>query len=365
VSSVIAAASPDASSRPGIAPPATFTYLSGQYDNLGDALLRRAFAHALGADRRWHVYLGAAPDDYVAALELPRDARTYRSLPRWLAAASVGMLRRGRSRFLANPGEISSSLTEFALGGASAWLLMLGRLVGNPGFRLGVGARDRARPASLGHELAVRLARVNAWRDETSRNLYGRGDVCPDWAFALSPEGAEHERRNLALAYRTDRPLPSDAVLHAVIEWSRERGLEPIAVSQTLRDRAGTALLAQRLGVAHAGTEADDLTTLEREVRGIYQRSALVLGNRIHALIVGAVDGAAPAIVIGHPDVKIARTMRPAGLCLEDGVTADAPDAVGPYLESVYAHADDDRRAVGAAGAALRCWAEAAGKTVA
>ncbi|MCR2825898.1 polysaccharide pyruvyl transferase family protein [Microbacterium sp. zg.Y909] len=333
--------------------------MSGQYDNLGDALLRRAFVHALSADYRWHVYVGDAPADYLAALQLPPDAALYRSFSRWLLIASLRMLRPRRARFLSNPGEISSSRTEFGLGVASAWLLLLGRLVGNPGFRVGLGARDRVLPASVGHEVAARLARRNTWRDEESRRMYGRGEVSPDWAFSLSPRPPDEERRYVALVYRADWPLPSDEVLQSVVSWSRRHGLEPVAVSQALRDHEGTAALAQRLGLRHVGTDTRSLTVLERQVRALYSAAAVVVGNRVHGLIVGAVDGAAPAIVIGHPDVKLARTLRAAGLCAHDGVTVDAPHAVGPYLDLVHAQRTADGAAVLRADAALRRLANA------
>ncbi|GAA5205011.1 polysaccharide pyruvyl transferase family protein [Microbacterium kyungheense] len=297
-------------------PRSVYTILTGQYDNLGDSILRRAMVSQLARLGDWHVFIGRAPEDYVAALDLNDRTRVYRSRFRWLIAATRGMARRSSAVFVANPGEISSSWHEFLIGLTAVWLLAIGRFRANPGIRVGIGARDRQRPLSLGHELACRLARINIWRDQQSRDLFGRGHVAPDWAFALPASNAGEPRSFVALCYRADKPLPSPTALGAVQAWAADRGYQLVVVSQVRRDVEANRRLASSLGALHVGGTDRPLEQLEQDVRAMYARSVIVLGNRVHGLILGMVEGAAPGALLGHADMKTGRTLRAAGFDL-------------------------------------------------
>lgn len=337
------------------------TYLTGQYDNLGDALLRRAMVDALAGVGPLHVYVGAAPADYVAALRLPASSHVYRSRLRWIAATAAHMVRPGRSVFLGNPGEISSSRTELALGTVSAALMTLGRLSGNPGYRTGVGARDRRRPWSLGHEWAHRVATRRVWRDDVSRAMYGDGIVAPDWAFALAPHDARAPRDLVVLSYRGDMPRPTATALSTVRDWSRSRHLELVVISMVGRDVDENERTAAELGIRHIHAQNGGLEEAERVTRDAFARAQIVLSNRIHVLIVGAVDGATPGAVLAHSDLKAARTMRGANVPFSSVSAGATPAELVAYLDDLSDGDDAVARAVQAAaqrvkrlGASLR-----------
>ncbi|WP_157421556.1 hypothetical protein [Agromyces sp. Leaf222] len=302
----------------------------------------------------WHVYLGDAPDDYVASLQVPHGTTLYRRFPAWFLAATVGMMRSGRSAFVSNPGEISSTRVEFLWGVVTSCLIIVGRIFGNPGYRTGIGSRDKTRPLSLGHEIATKMAAKSVWRDAASRELFGRGDVAPDWAFALSRWPASGERRYVVMSYRFDKPVPSAEVLQAVGAWAARKGKELVVVTQVARDFEANRNLAKQLDIRHIGTENASLIDVERVVRGTYAEASIVLGNRIHGLILGAVDGAIPAIILGHPDLKVGRTLRTAGLELQEGLGEIGPDDVDAYLDYIEDHRNDSEDGVQCAGERLR-----------
>ncbi|WP_160309431.1 hypothetical protein [Cellulomonas sp. FA1] len=334
-----------------------FTYLTGQYDNLGDALLRRAFISELAPVGEWHVYVGHAPSDYVGALDVPPGTVLYTSRSRWLGSAVATLCRRDRGTFFANPGEISSTPVELVLGTMGAFLAAAARAGGNPAFRLGVGARDRRRPLSLGHEVAARLVTRNVWRDAVSRDLFGRGDVAPDWAFALPARADGASRDLVVLSYRGDRPQPSDAALSTIAAWAASRRLRLAVVAQTRRDLPTSRDLAGRLGAPLLHAASGDLTEIESVARSAYARAVVVLSNRIHALIVAAVDGAAVGAVLAHPDVKIARTLAAGRLTVRPVDHEAGPDTLTSYLDEVAASRAVQAASVDEAAVALRALA--------
>lgn len=281
----------------------------------------------------WHVYVGSAPDDYVALLELPPSARIYRELRAWILTALRALLQRGRAALLLNPGEISSTRVEFLAGAVSMCLVIAARIGRNPAFRLGVGARDRRRPYSITHEVTTRLSTGVVWRDGKSRALFGRGEVAPDWAFALAPSGGMHQRGLVALSYRSDTQSLSDQALSAVQGWAEQRDLEVVVVTQVGRDYDSNAALARRLGVEHVASISRDLAETETLARFTYARCVVVLSNRIHVLILAAIEGASPSVVLTHPDIKVGRTLTTghisAGLTRDDA----SPSDIHQYLD--------------------------------
>ncbi|WP_460785015.1 hypothetical protein [Microbacterium tumbae] len=302
----------------------------------------------------WHIYIGKAPRDYVDMLELPEDVVLYRSPSRWFFRAFSGLSRNDGGAFVSNPGEISSTRTEFILGAMSAVLLGVGRLFGNPGFRVGIGARDRKRPWSLGHEIATRLAALNVWRDAASQRAYGRGALAPDWAFFLDQFTNRENRDAVALSYRSDKALPTDNDLNILVEWCNARELELIVVTQVSRDFSSNAKMARRLGVRHIAVPDGSLAEVEASVRAVYARSVLVLSNRIHVLIIAAIDGACPGAILGHDDVKIERTLAAGHLSERVLGPGSTPLQMRRFLDRLAGSAQEVAFAVEQARADLR-----------
>lgn len=343
--------------RPDGPPRRVFTYLTGQYDNLGDALLRRALVREMSRLGTWEVYVGNAGDDYVRALHLPASARVHRSRGRWLLAAGASLLRRSRAVLVVNPGEVSSTRIELLLGLVSSALLVVAKIGRNPGYRLGIGARDRRRPLSIGHEIATALATRNVWRDAVSRDLFGRGEVAPDWAFALPTHDTLGPRDLVVVTYRGDKAPPSLTALRAVRDWATARGFELVVTAQVRRDDESADEMARQLGVRHVRPSSPSLTDIEELVHDLYHRAVVVLSNRIHALIVGALDGAAPGAILAHPDVKIERTLRAGHLSVTPLPDTASTEMIHEYLDGLVASAPATARAVERAAADLRALA--------
>ncbi len=306
-------------------------FLGGQHENVGDVVLRRHLVDALSGSGEIHAFVGSAPADFVEGLQLPDSARVYRSFFRWLAAASLGAAVPRRAAFVLNAGEISCTPHDGSWHLALIPALAVGRLTGNPAVRVGVGARNRTGIWQLPLAVAGRLCRMVVWRDEVSRDLYGYGGVGPDWAFREAWDGEVTERRSVAVTWRGDRPRPSDALVRSLGSWIRSRGYEPVVVTQVQRDEAANEALAGLLGCAHVGASTHDLAERERQARETYLGCEMVISDRIHALIVAGSCGAAPVGLLAYDDVKIARTMRAAGLDLD--VRGCPPGAVTSDLD--------------------------------
>ena len=74
----------------------------GQYDNIGDIILRRQLLRWLEPMGRLHVFIGNAPAGYGESLELGPEHRTYRSFTAWyrsgLRDAARGRVRHRAAR---------------------------------------------------------------------------------------------------------------------------------------------------------------------------------------------------------------------------------------------------------------------------
>lgn len=339
-----------------------FVWLSGQDDNLGDIVLRRRMVAAIPADVDAHVFVGRATPGFLEGLELHDRWSVYPGQWTWLLAAARAALRPRSSCLVFNPGEIRSNATNGVPHLALSLIGAVGRLLGNRVVRMGIGARDKRLPWSLPISAAATVANVNVWRDQWSKDLYGVGEVGPDWAFGdeerhpHTPTG-EGERDLLALCYRWDFEPLSDTALAAVRALAQRLDLTPVVVTQARRDQAADRALAARLGAEVV--EWDETTSHPKQealVRSTYRRSRLVLSDRIHALIIGSAEGAVPVGLMEHADIKVQRTLAAAGL---NAISADVRgwdvEAIDAFLDSCAAPASARRvgRAMDGARAAV------------
>jgi hypothetical protein len=88
--------------------------------------------------------------------------------------------------------------------------------------------------------------------------------------------------------------------------------------------------------VLHPGTEPllfgeESHAEWEKKVRALHRESAIVASDRIHALIVGATEGAVPLAVSSGSTEKALRTLKPGGFDLP----ADQPAAINDYLDAM------------------------------
>lgn len=324
-----------------------FVNPSGQRENLGDSVLRRAYLDALRESGVLHVYVGEHPG-YVSGLGL-RDADiAYGSKSAFIRAVTE-LSRRSPIAFAANAGEIVTGTNAASTTAWQEFLIRRARLSGGAAIAAGVSLRPR--PARLRPLVIAQLRTLDllSWREPRSRELAGGvGDVHPDWAFALgSPKPVEGPRQRLAIALRGDRARPSPTWFDAVRAVAALHGLLPTVIVQVARDAGLARAVRDELGADLLEWHDEPHREHEERVRSLYRESAVVVSDRIHALIIGMTEGAVP-IGLATSDVgKVARTF---SAVTEVGVAMQLGDAPGETAAAI-AHVE---AALGARGALER-----------
>ncbi|TFD59107.1 polysaccharide pyruvyl transferase family protein [Cryobacterium suzukii] len=295
-----------------------FVPARGQYDNIGDILLRRQLLDWLRESGPLHIYVGEAPDGYAEGLGLTPDDVQYRSFWRWYAAA-LRSAARGQASYVFKPGEIQLTLVGMKEHLAMLPVLALVRARHGRVARVGVGSRNFAPlpRALMGPSIA--LSNVSLWRDAATAGYLGRGSIMPDLAFAAASSGADPSgtacRDVLVVSMRSDVGYPSAAWLAGVRAVAADNGLQIWCVTQVLRDDNKCGQLAADLGgqsLRWNGTGHDEQ---EQRLRALYQRAALAVSDRLHVLIGALTEGAVPAaLLVDARSDKIARHFAAAGL---------------------------------------------------
>jgi hypothetical protein len=301
-----------------------FVPARGQYDNIGDILLRRQLLDWLRPNGPLHVYLGEAPEGYAEGLGLAADDVQYRSFRAWYAAA-LRSAAHGRASYVFKPGEIQLTLIGMKEHLAMLPVLALVRARNGRVARVGVGSRNFAPlpRALMGPSIA--LSNLSLWRDAATAGYLGQGHIMPDLAFAR--DGREELRdlpdevRNvLVVSMRSDLDYPSAEWLAGVRAVAVDNGLTIWCVTQVLRDDGKCGRLAADLdgqALRWDGTGHDEQ---ERRLRNLYRRAALAVSDRLHVLVGALTEGAVPAALLvsaqsqGGPADKIARHFAAAGL---------------------------------------------------
>lgn len=309
-----------------------FGVARGQYDNIGDIVLRRQLLDWVRPAGRLHVYVGQSPAGYDDALRLqPADVR-YRSYRAWYRAA-LAAAATGRSAYVFKPGEIQLTLVGMKEHVSVLPLLTTLRLRGGRAVRAGVGSRNQAPLPRALMRPSIALSDVTLWRDPATGAYMRSGAVMPDLAFG---EGAPDtavatfgsvapDRDALVVSMRGDRPYPGAGFLAGVRRYAAEHGLTPWAVTQVRSDEERTRRLAADLGGrALAWDPATPHDLQEARLRALYRRSALALSDRLHVAIAAYTEGAVPVAALPEPSDKIDRHFVAIGVT---GLTVDAGGA--------------------------------------
>ncbi|MBN0974523.1 MULTISPECIES: polysaccharide pyruvyl transferase family protein [unclassified Gordonia (in: high G+C Gram-positive bacteria)] len=307
-----------------------FYWCSGQEDNIGDVALRRSLYHALESqsDELVHIYVGRSSDSFVESLELGEKVWLYRSKAAWLQA----LIRSEKSpTIIFDPGEMrldESLVSQLALLPFQAFSC----LRGGRSVKLGISVRTdlASSPAARGvFRVSTRLASSVVWRDVTSARSFGGGTVGCDWAFAESDpslwrEDEDGSRTIFAVCARNDRPLWSPLTVDAIADFCATHGLRPVVFVQVRRDNERAKALAGMLG-ADLVDWPEDVGHREQEatVRELMRHSVAVAGDRLHALIIGAGQGAVPIGLTDKNDSKISGHLDAIGLFGFSRVTSE------------------------------------------
>lgn len=293
-----------------------FVPATGQDDNLGDSVLRRGLLEGLRAPGvQLNVFVGSSSLDYQSGLGLRGDDRLYRPEDHWRRDV-VREVSAGRGSFVYNAGEV-----QVANGALRSNLIQLGinvagRARGHGSIQTGVGIRDVKDRWAGGRKAALRRAAIVSWRDAASRDAAGIGSVNPDWAFALGGEAADRgaQRRFLTVTMRHDRPAPDEAWLRAVMQIADSHSLTIAVVTQVRRDLDRAQEIASAVGGELLAWESGSHAEWEIAIRAHYRQTALLVSDRLHALVIGLTEGAVPLGLTTASDEKLRRTLDAAAL---------------------------------------------------
>ena len=309
-------------SVPGISDrPDIFVRATGQADNIGDSLLRRAMLNAFRPAGTLHVLVRSLPESYIQGLRIQPPDFLYRDEDEWLRAARAASKKR-TTLFAFNAGEIQISryyATQYL-----KYLLTVSaaRRSGGFGIQLGTGVREGRKMWKPFISHALRHLRMVYWRDSYSREVMGTGFIMPDWAFIegnsdewLRSQLNEAPRNYVAISMRGDRAHPSKEWFEHVRLLASQLGCSIVVVAQVASDRERAQHISNELGgrfleIDHHRSHYEQ----ESEVRNLYRESALVVSDRLHALIIGATEGAVPYGLVDGGSEKVRRHFDTVGM---------------------------------------------------
>lgn len=330
--------------------PEVFVWATGQDDNIGDSLLRRAYLDALRQLGSLHVWSGPASKGFSSGLGLKPDDRQLSSFREWYGAALNSSLR--RPTFVAmNAGEVPVSRKGAARLAALALLATICRVRGGGGLWVGAGVPSSKPGLVLAYKAAARACVFVRWREPGSEAIVVHRGTAPDWAFALgdpTSDWLDHgSRTHMAVVLRGDRQEPTAEWIAWVKQLSDTLKLRPTLVVQVKRDCSRAAELADKLGAGLLAWDHEDHATQENAVRDLYGQSALVVGDRLHGLIVAATEGAVPLGWVESSKGKVGRHFKVVGLDWVGRHEGSAPEVLPvPTVEELAGLANELKVAV-------------------
>lgn len=333
-----------------------FVTLTGDYPNIGDALIRRrSLAWARMCGQPVVAFVGRAPDMWCRQIGLTTQDDLYRQKD--VKAWVIAMLRAPRGFTLVlEPGEVDLRLNQYKW---ETMVLLFSVLTRFKGGRVIRPPRSLSRPSramTIWHKLGLRLSTVVLWRESDSKTLVGTGRVVPDIAFSEAPYGEESSPRpRLLVSLRGLRSRPSAAWEEAVRTFARDQGLIITCIAQVRQDEVRTAELASALGGECIDFGNRDDMEQEHLLRRMYSEGAVVISDRLHVLILGALGGCIPCELVPKPSNKVATHFQAAGIT---GITQDAEGSSAAtmlsFLNSIHGRRDKIRAEVMAAHMQLK-----------
>ena len=312
----------------------TWVALAGQFDNVGDTLHRRVLVRSLRGSEALNLHVGRAPASFLAGLGLDGTERLYTSARDWAGSAFA---RSGRGSLLAfSSGEIRLSraraLRELALSPVTARVRSRGGRIARIGVAAGNGGLFEDPVTERILRAAIRRTDLVAWREPRSQSMFDDAILIPDLGFAGGGSGLHalpSVRPKLALTMRFDRPLPPRSWLEGIKTFASRADLEVIVTSQVRRDNGRSRDLARELNSTFDPWPVDhDHKEREDHLRRLYRECALVVSDRLHALILASTEGAAIAAATTSPSEKIPLHFAAIGYRAELPTAGDADEFV-------------------------------------
>lgn len=292
--------------RGAAAPAVIFASMTGDYPNIGDAIIRREALEWVSGLGPVHTYVGRAPDawiDQIGAAELGPVYHRGAGSKEWMRALVVAK----RPVLLFEPGEVQLESRH-----AVRELVFLAVIVLVKVKRGTVVSAPRAvaRPGVLPlllFRLGARAADVVPMRNRESLALVGGSIRSPDIAFGREgiPTGQAGPRDTLVVSLRGKRRAPSAEWIEAVRSFAEARGLRIVAAAQVRDDEDRAAELARALGAEDFGWGAIPELSQEHRLMMLYARARLVISDRLHVLVLATIQGAKPLELVDAPSGKV------------------------------------------------------------
>lgn len=292
-----------------------FVSVVGQDDNIGDSVLRRGLLEALrDPSIQLHVHVGDVGAGYRTGLGLRADDVLYTNRSEWFASMRMNRGVAGSS-YVNNAGEIMRMKGPRYLGLEQLASFAIMRARGGALVHAGVGIRKFDTPYKRARRNPLRYFDMVAWRDSLSRDHTGVGEVQPDWAFHCERESSSSQGRDtIAVTLRGDREEPSATWVQAVRRLADETGSKIVAFTQVARDDARTIEIGRLLRADEVlSWQSDEHRKQETRIRELFGRSVGVVSDRLHALVIGATEGAYPIGMPPQRSEKLERTLAPVG----------------------------------------------------
>lgn len=320
----------------------------GQYENIGDIILRRPLLDWAREGGRLHVYVGDSPDGYDEGLGVGGDDIIYRSLSKWYLALLSSALK-GKASSIYKPGEIQLTVIGMKEHVVMLPAVALVRIRGGSVSRIGVGARNFAPLPRALMWPSNALSTYTRWRDDRTAEYLGFGAAMPDLGFAEGLEDAglastlndsDAERNVMVISLRDDsevapRPYPKAAWFEGVRSYADAENLELWVVTQVSVDNDRSRRLAADLGAqllewGHLKDHAEQ----ERRLRALYRRTRVAASDRLHVIIAAFTEGAVPVGLQLDDSDKVSRHFSSIGI---DDVALNTSGLSAPELTAALA----------------------------
>ncbi len=301
----------------------------GQYENIGDIILRRPLLDWAREAGTLHVYVGNSPDGYDEGLGIREGDVVYRSFRAWYLALCRAAWA-GTAHSVYKPGEIQLTIVGMKEHVAMLPAAALVRLRGGTVSRVGVGARNFASIPRLIMWPSNALSSYTRWRDDRTAAYLGFGPAMPDLGYGgglddddlAATLGATSPTRDLLVVSLRDdtevapRPYPDAAWLTGIRTAATALGLRLCVVTQVSVDDPRTRRLARDLGDAEViGWPAmEGHGPQEERLREVYRRTAVAASDRLHVIIAALTEGAAPVGLQLDDSDKISRHFSTIGI---------------------------------------------------
>mgnify|MGYP005989701123 CR=1 FL=1 len=292
-----------------------FMSINAAPGNIGDIYIRRQVIRAFDREGvSGFLYAGKMPMSYRDAFDLSERWVMTSSYTKFLWRLGCSYATR-KCIFVMAPGpatlgrNFASTLKHILV----TFLILIGRITGNRILVLGRAVRAKSKFALFFERLIVRASDMYVVRDSTSSCLLNREKVRPgpDYAFTADLEPAKDTKRRIfaSISLRHDRHVDAEA-LKKLVEMMRSERLVPRLVVQVREDQNTSSALAAMLGIDILDwNDSTPHSAQEKSILSAYGESAIVVSDRLHALIFGAIRGAIPIIVERHGEEKLHATL--------------------------------------------------------